>query len=336
MMKWPENPRMKNKSRNLLFLFFVLLVSIAKATDLEQVVSGGDVEDLLGKMKNPTETNPYLVTTPDNNDVEKNELPKQAPEDFIFKTDHETVSVKNAERKNLDDFGYAQPSSMGQSDVYLEINKKSMARDFRKHSSGALNMAYIQNHFAYDSANDIINRTISQGYKHVKGGAIYIRNDQYFLRRDFLNTYWSLGGGIGYNSGRGIFVGGEQSDATFRLWEIPVDAGLGLEIPIYHWFKIAGTVGPSATILYQNRSDFQNGEKGKNKTQVSYGQFANAQFKINIGGFNDNAAYEMFTESRITNLLLNLEIRYQNYQNFQDAIKISGTSVGLGFTFEYL
>jgi hypothetical protein len=33
---------------------------------------------------------------------------------------------------------------------------------------------------------------------------------------------------------------------------------------------------------------------------------------------------------------MNLEARYQSYQNFQDEIKISGTSLGIGFTFEYL
>lgn len=89
-------------------------------------------------------------------------------------------------------------------------------------------------------------------------------------------------------------------------------------------------------VLYQNRNDFQQGEKGRNKTQISHGQFANAQFKINLSGFNSDTAYDLFTSSQITNLYLNIEARYQSYRNFQDEIKISGTSLGLGFTFEYL
>jgi len=70
--------------------------------------------------------------------------------------------------------------------------------------------------------------------------------------------------------------------------------------------------------------------------QVSYGQFASAQFKLNFTGMSNNLAYDLFSESKITNLLMNLEVRYHNYQNFQDEIKVSGTSVGIGFTFEYL
>ena len=103
-----------------------------------------------------------------------------------------------------------------------------------------------------------------------------------------------------------------------------------------HWFKIAAVAGPSTEALYQNRSDYAQGEKGKNKIQVSYGQFANAQFKFNLSGFSSSTAYELFTESQITNLLLNLEVRYQDYHHFQDPVKISGTSFGVGFTFEYL
>lgn len=46
--------------------------------------------------------------------------------------------------------------------------------------------------------------------------------------------------------------------------------------------------------------------------------------------------YDLFTSSRITNLYLNLEARQQSYESFQDEISISGTSFGIGFTFEYL
>ncbi len=53
-------------------------------------------------------------------------------------------------------------------------------------------------------------------------------------------------------------------------------------------------------------------------------------------GFNDEAAYELFTSSEITNLYMNLEIRHESYKNFQDPIEVSGTSFGAGFTFEYL
>lgn len=318
----------------LLALFCHFSHNQANATDLEQVVSGGDVEDSLESSK-ATGASPFVIQKSES-EIDNLKIKANAQPDFIFNEKPQEISLKDDPKNKYKDFGYSVPGTLKINENYIETDKKAMAQDFRKHSSGGINITYIKNDFNYESGNDVINKTISEGYKHVKGGTLYVRSDQYFYRTDFLNTFWSVGGGLGYNSGRGLFITGERSDTTFRLWEIPVDLGIGLEIPIYHWFKISGAAGPSVTALYQNRNDLLSGEKGRNKTQVSYGQFANAQFKINLAGFSSQTAYELFTESKITNLYMNLEARYQNYRNFQDEIKISGTSFGIGFTFEYL
>lgn len=324
--------------KKILYLFFFVGILFqfqdANATGLDQVLAGDEVEDFLGKSQ-ATAQSPYIIQNEENL-IENQKLKYDVPQDYMFSEKMEEVSVKENSKNNLEDLGYTLPGSFETKENYTEIDKKEMASEFRKKSSGGINITFIKNDFNYDSANNIINKTISEGYKHVKGGALYVRGDQYFFRSTFLNTFWSLGGGIGYNSGRGLFITGEQSETTLRLWEIPVDLGIGLEIPIYHWFKISGAAGPSVTALYQNRDDFQAGEKGRNKMQVSPGEFANAQFKINLSGFSSDAAYSLFADSKITNLYLNLEARYQKYEKFQDAIKISGTSYGIGFTFEYL
>lgn len=326
-------------TRKLPYLFiFLSLISAYRlqATDLDQIVSGGEVEDSLAKVKIEG-TTPYLISNPDNEkEVDKAKQGEDANPDFVFTKKEQDLSIKDPKKKQLEDIGYTTPGSFEKNDNYIEIDKKEMAANFRNQSSGSFNVSFIKNDYLYESENNIINRTISEGYKHMKGGSLCLRSDQYFLKKDYLNSFWSLGLGVGYNSGRAVFVTGERSDTTFRLWEIPVDVGVGIEIPIYRWFKISGVAGPSVMSLYQNRSDFQNGEKGKNKIQVGYGPFANAQFRFNLTGFNDETAYNLFTESKITNLSMNLEVRYHNYNHFQDAIKISGTSFGLGFTFEYL
>lgn len=326
------------KSRfNVLCFFGALVLSISStyATDLDQVVSGADVEDSLGKAKSTEATDPY-ITNSGTGDVDKAKVNPNEDTDYNFKKRNSDLTVKNNEKKQLEDVGYTPPGTFEKSENYLELDKSQMAQSFRNKSSSAFNIAFIKNDYSYESQNDIINKTIGEGYKHLKGGTLHFRSDQYFFRKDYLNTFWSVGAGVGYNSGHAIFITGERSDTTMRLWEIPVDAGLGLEIPLYHWFKVAGTVGPSVTALYQNRDDFQHGEKGKNKIQVSYGEFASLQFKFNLTGMSQNLAYDLFSESKMTNLLMNLEMRYHNYQNFQDDIKVSGASFGLGFTFEYL
>ncbi|MDO9183565.1 MAG: hypothetical protein Q7U04_14220 [Bacteriovorax sp.] len=325
---------MINVKSFLSFVLYCFVVNQALAIDLEQVVSGGDVEDYYAtkKVSGPS---PYVIQSNDG-EIATQKLEEKAVPDFMFNEHPEEVTLKKDPKRQFLDVGYTTPGSFETSENYLEIDKKAVVEDFRKHSSGAINIAFIKNDFNYDSTNDIINKTISEGYKHVKGGSLYFHNDQYFYRTNLLNSFWKLGTGVGYNSGRGIFVTGEQSDTTFKLWEIPLDLGVGLEIPISTYFKIAGTAGPSALVLYQNRNDFLAGEKGRNKIQVSYGQFANFQFKVNLSALSTEKAYDLYTDSKITNLYLNIEARYQNYQNFQDVIKISGTSLGIGFTFEYL
>lgn len=328
---------MKSKFNWIGFLALsVLLTNYSfSADDLNQVVSGGEVDDALSKVKPTSGTDPYIIYS-GSGDVENAKVKKDDDTDYNFKKRSGDLSVKNNERRKLEDVGYVPPGTFEKSENYIELDKNQMASEFRNKSSGSVSFAFIKNNYSYTSPNNVINRTIGEGYKHVKGGTLHVRSDQYFFRRDYLNSYWMVGAGVGFNSGRAIFVSGERSDTTLRLWEIPVDLGLGLEIPLYHWFKISGSAGPSGMVLQQNRSDYQRGEDGKNKTQVSYGQFASAQFKFNLTGMSSSLAYDLFSESKITNLLMNLEMRYHNFENFQDDIKVSGTSVGLGFTFEYL
>lgn len=328
---------MKSKFNWIGFLALSVLLTnnSFSADDLNQVISGGDVEDALSKAKPAEGTDPYIIYS-GSGDVENAKIKKGDDSDYIFKKRESDLAVKNSERRKLEDVGYVPPGTFDRSENYIELDKSQLASEFRNKSSGSVSFSFIKNNYDYTSANNVINRTIGEGYKHVKGGTLHLRSDQYFFRRDFLNAFWMGGAGVGYNSGRAIFVGGERSDTTLRLWEIPVDLGVGLEIPLYHWFKIAGAAGPSGMVLAQNRSDYQRGEDGKNKMQVSYGQFASAQFKFNLTGMSTNLAYDLFSESKITNLLMNLEMRYHNYENFQDEIKVSGTSVGIGFTFEYL
>lgn len=325
--------------RNLAYLIlsFSTLSLFSASTfaidDLNQTVSGDtDIEDVLGSSK--TEGNsPFIVNGEAGDNVEKSEA--KGP-DYIFNHGVKEVSEKVTPKKKYEDFGYTLPGSFEKQENYVELDKLKMAKDFRKVSTGALNITFIKNGYDYQSENDIINQTVGSGYKSIKGGSLLIRHDSYIAKSMLLNAHWSLGAGVGYNSGRGLFVNGTRSDTTINLWEVPVDAGLGLEIPLYSWFKIAGTGGGSVMGLMQNRSDLQRGEKGKRKFQYSPGYFANAQFKINLSGFSEETAYDLFTSSQITNLFLNLEVRHQNYENFQDDIKISGTSFGVGFTFEYL
>ena len=326
---------MMTKLKASIFLIFLSFsIQVKSSEDPAQVVSGDEVEDVLASKEKETSSE-YIINQFEG-EVEKNDVKFDREKEFVLPNTSGEITHEIHESKKFEDFGYTTPGSLEGKENYIEIDKKQMSYEFRRLSRKGINLTYLDNRNSYESNNDIINQTIGQGAGHVKGGSLLVRSDQYFFHTFLLNGFWSLGSGVGYNSGKGIFVSGERSETTFRLWEIPLDLGLGLEIPIYHWFKVVGVAGPSGLALYQNRSDFKDGEKGKNKIQVSPGQFASAQFKINLSGFSDVYAHELYTSSNITNLLLNIEARYQSYQKFQDPIKVSGTSFGIGFTFEYL
>ncbi len=303
----------------------------ALATDLDHSVLGSEVTDVLKDTKK-VGNSAFLINEEDSNAVLNS---KSFGTDYHFSAQPE-VSLKPEPRKEFSESGYTQPGTFENQNNYMELDKKKMAEGFRNLAEGSLNLTFIKNDFFYTSANDIIDRTITTGTKSVKGGSLHFRHDDYLTRATFLNTYWSVGAGIGFNSGKGFFVDGSRSDTLFKLWEIPLDLGIGFEIPISSWFKLAATSGPSAMGLVQNRSDYQRGEEGKRKIQHSAGYFINGQFKINMSVASSQAAYELFTESQITNLFMNIEARHQSYTDFQDPIEVSGTSFGIGFTFEYL
>lgn len=301
------------------------------ATDLDHPVSGSTVPDEISKIESSANS-PYIING-ESEDFVSNAKGKTP--DFNFSPQPE-INPTIDPRKEFSETGYTLPGTFEKLESYTELDKAAMARGYRKLSDGGLNLTFIKNDYDYVSTNNIIDRTVSTGADSMKGGSLFIRNDDYYFRSTLLNLHWSVGAGLGYNSGKAFFVDGSRSDTTFNLWEIPIDAGAGLELPIFSVITLAATGGPSVMGLIQNRTDFQRGDEGKRKMQYSYGYFASAQIKINMSTFSDQTAYELFTESKITNLFLNLEARHQNYSNFQDPIEISGTSFGVGFTFEYL
>ncbi len=323
------------KEQKLCIAFILLILShCLLASDLEHPVAGAEIEDLISKME--VEEDSVYVDSGSSKDLVDNLKLKNGSQDYLFNNNLEEVTVNTDPRREFKDFGYNVPGTVERQDSYADLDKSKMAKGFRKVSEGSLNLSFIKNDFSYTSTNDVINRTIGKGPKGKKGGFLLLRNDSYITRSFILNSFWSLGGGLGFSSGNGIFVNNSTSDAVFKLWQFPLDLGLGLEIPLYTWFKIAGSAGGSGIVIMQNRSDFVSGEKGKRKYQFSPGYYASAQFKINLTGFGSDAAYDAFTSSQITNISMNLEARQVKYAGFNDAITLSGTSFGLGFSFEYL
>ena len=208
--------------RNLALIIALLLPLAIHATDLDHPVSGDvEVENELENAKTPSNS-PFIV---DGEPTESVENSKAKGEDLIFNHGVKEVTTdKISAKRKYEDFGYTTPGTFDGQENYIDLDKNKMVKDLRKSSTGGINLSFIKNDFEYGSTNDIINRTISTDTKSLKGGALFIRNDSYFLRTDFLNLHWSVGSGVSFSKGRGIFVDGTRSDAIFSFWEVPVDA----------------------------------------------------------------------------------------------------------------
>ncbi len=247
------------------------------------------------------------------------------------------LSEKEKKRHELLDVGQTLGDTGSLNTTYQKIDKIEFTRKMRSVSRGAFNLSYQPNDYDYLSNNNIINETVENGFHSGKGGTVHLRHDSYISNQRFLNTFWSGGIGIGLSTGKGVFINGDRSSATFNLWQIPAEVGLGFEIPVFSLIKLNLSGGGGAMALMQNRNDYQRGEKHKRRIQVSPGYYALGEFKISLTSFSNNVAYNVFTASNITNILLNIEYRYQSYESFkEESLAISGSSIGVGLTFEYL
>lgn len=318
--------------RNLaLTLTSLCLINIAQANDFGIYMPGdSNIEDTLGNKESVYDSH---IMGGQIEDYYGNQ--SAIIEEKIIEKE---LTPRQKLKRELTDLNVTVQGQGLQNSTYGQIDKKNYVNKIRSSSASALNIHFLANLYDYSSTNNIIENTISSGRHSNKGGTVIFKYDKYLSQQQFLSTFWSGSMGIGLSTGKGIFSSdGKRSDATFNLWQAPVEVGLGIEIPISSYFKLSASGGGGILGLYQNRNDFERGEDNKRRIQFSPGFYGLGQLKINLTGFSDQWAYDVFTQSNLTNILLNLDVRFQHYGSFKDEeLAISGVTFGAGFTFEFL
>ncbi len=320
----------------LLFVVLIGQMACSSTKDLGHSLQGDVVNDEIEKMESER-IDPFVgsanIATLDSTEEYKD----RNSESPFLNAPITDQKIDNLKTSHLKDIPFQLPGSMEGTSEYKELDVGEHARDFYNIGEQTVNLAYYKNSFDYQSPNDIINRTISNGFQHGRFGPLLVRNDRYVFKTLALNGFYSLGAGATFSRGKGVFAdNGSKSSTTFKLWEVPADVGVGVEIPLGPWAKIQGVGGVSGVLLYQSRDDYAEGEDGKRRLQMGYGPFAEGSFRLNLSRIFPETGYEYFSTSELTNLTFNASMRYQNYSNFKDDITISGTSVGIGFGFEFL
>jgi hypothetical protein len=219
---------------------------------------------------------------------------------------------------------------------FSEENIVEKKKSIRNSSLNDFTFTYLKDDFEYVDSQGIYNNTYKGPASSQQFGYLMF-GGSHFLTRKFIDTSVGINFGVSYSQGRGVFVGtNERAKMRFKFWTFPLDLSLAVGVPLSRFFKIEGSAGPSVAGIWQNRDDKDEGEGGKDYRQISPGRFVAVKFKISMTDFSDSLFRKFFSQYGISKAYVNLEARNQEYSQFKNDFSISGTSAGIGFSFEYL
>ncbi|MBT3584339.1 MAG: hypothetical protein HN509_05515 [Halobacteriovoraceae bacterium] len=254
-----------------------------------------------------------------------------------------TVKEKITLNEQLASFGVEMPGKFDKRTNLLTFKDADFLKKIRNSSKSGMSFTYVKDNYNYKDRNGIFERTFEQGTGSIKAGYLFFGFDRYLKKGD-VNYAWGGNFGFGFNRGRGFFLNpdgtqsNEQSSAYFNLWTLPVDVSFKMELFTKSKVKLAVSAGPSAMGLYQTRSDRDQGEAKKRRRQIGFGYFGVMALKTDLSILPKSLfnSFEMFSQNQVSRTNLDLFLRYQSYDNFQDQLTIDGVSIGIGFSFEYI
>jgi hypothetical protein len=241
------------------------------------------------------------------------------------------------EKEKLLSTGYKPPHSLDDKENLVTFKNREIYDNFYDKGTSSFSFSYVRDDYSVKDGRGVFQRSFVDADEARRGGYLHLVFDNY-INRAFFSTFYGFGAGVGFSEGEGIFSSSSttKSNVSFQLFTIPLDLRLGMSIGYGKYIRLSAAGGPSAMIISQSRSDKDRGEDEKHRRQYSFGYFGHAKVQFSVAAIFEKIAYEGFGQYDMTNMYLNLEARYQSYESFKDDLSITGTSVGLGFTFEYL
>ncbi|MAF78245.1 MAG: hypothetical protein CME60_08785 [Halobacteriovoraceae bacterium] len=263
--------------------------------------------------------------------------PDQSPAFSVPGDGNNDLKLNISENDKLLSTGYKAPHSLENEENLVSFEGDELYDNFYDNGDSAFSFTYIQDDYNVSDSRGVFQRSFVDAEDSRRGGYLHLNFDR-FINRAFLSTFYGVGLGVGFSEGEGIFSDSTstKSNVTFQLFTIPVDMRLGMTIGRGKYFKLSVAGGPSVMGISQSRDDKERGEDEKHRRQYSFGYFGQAKAQISLSALFKDLAMGGFSQYQMTNMYLNLEARHQSYENFEDDISITGTSFGLGFTFEYL
>jgi hypothetical protein len=261
-------------------------------------------------------------------------------EDFAFTKENKVENNELSDKEEALSYGSGTPFEMESKDQILKYKNDEIFKKIYSKGQSSFSFTYIQDSFDVKDAANVFERSFNAETGTTRGGTLHLFFDNY-ITRSFISPFWGGGFGVGYSQGKGVFSQSTdiESNVRFQLFTVPLDFRLGMDIGRGEYFKLSVAGGPSVVGLLQTRSDKERDERGENgryRRQVGYGFFGHAKAQVSLSTIASDMAFDTYTQYDMTNMYLNLEARFQSYENFQDDISISGLSFGIGLSFEYL
>ena len=255
-----------------------------------------------------------------------------------------TISDKQQSKPALNFRGNSLLGDFFAEESYYSYTNRDILDEVWGAEKGRLTFTFTRDDFSYINQSDNFEKIYRKHRDDSIRGMVSAAYDFYYFT-SFLSGYYGLGLGFGYNNGRGIFINkGQHLDndlssidrANFNLFTIPMDARLGFELGVTHYFSLDFSLGPSFLSIIENRNDrsYESGER--NKIQFSPGYFMQGTFRVFLSSLMKGLGVKLYGSDGVNKFSLNFSARMQSYDRFkEDGLSISGQSFGVGFTYDF-
>jgi len=218
--------------------------------------------------------------------------------------------------------------------IYNEDDK--LLSEISDVGSNSFSISYfLVDNYKITDSKDIFEKVFENGDDSISTGYLILSGTKY-LYRGWVDFTSGVNLGLRFSSGNGYFESNTISNTNFKLWSIPVDISLGMDVSLGRFIKISISGGPSAMMLSQSRDDMEQGEESKRIRQFGYGYFGNGKAMISLSNIFTRSGFSLYSERGVSQMYLTIEARYHSFGNFQDEITNEGLSYGLGLSFDYL
>ena len=234
------------------------------------------------------------------------------------------------------DAGHSLESKNNNASQILEFKDADLGKEVHHQGKTTFSFGYFFDSNNVKDPKSIYNKTYKESTGSQESGSIHLSGDR-TIYRSFFDA--NLGGNLGlsFSQGNARFATSQAlSNAKFTLWMIPIDLSAGVALPISHWAKLRLAGGPSAMVMMQTRSDKKTAEKFKRRRQIGTGYFLEGQFDFSLSSLIPSMGKQLLGEYGISQYYISAIVRAQKYSHFQDDIEVSGSSLGILMTFEYL